>query len=396
MDAYIKEQDKERIKALRSQIKPLEIIIEAETYINGKPTGDKWISNPLWKYTFKEMMLLAFDYEDLPLHVSICVNIRSYQRSPSDPPIASTTIDLFNENLTQRKRKHLFKLHPNTKADPSIPSVTPALVNGDDYRELYRRYHEYERYQNKANFETIRWLDKTTIPTLKNRLDELLDDIQSPFVEVDFLGFDGPVLFEEKRYTFQNATHLSRTSNSSSLNNHKQTGSMIKDINIVSDANVLFKTPDPIKDKFYTLHRTLDNIHAKDLRPTTEELTRINALIIQPDFFDMNEDEKYLLWTYRYSLIDRPTALSKFLHAVNWGRPEEEKEAIKLMRRWTPIDLSDAIHLLSSFFADNPIYQKKIQTQINSVRKYARSDDEQVGSILLQLVQALRYENFSD
>ena len=62
-------------------------------------------------------------------------------------------------------------------------------------------------------------------------------------------------------------------------------------------------------------------------------------------------------------------ALTKFLKCVNWNQPQETKQALELLSNWTPMDVEDALELLSPSFT-HP-----------SVRKYAvsrlrQADDE--------------------
>ena len=62
-------------------------------------------------------------------------------------------------------------------------------------------------------------------------------------------------------------------------------------------------------------------------------------------------------------------ALTKFLKCVNWNQPQETKQALELLSNWNPMDVEDALELLSPSFT-HP-----------SVRKYAvsrlrQADDE--------------------
>jgi phosphatidylinositol 3-kinase len=52
-------------------------------------------------------------------------------------------------------------------------------------------------------------------------------------------------------------------------------------------------------------------------------------------------------------------ALAKFLKSVNWWVVQEARQAIELMIRWNPMDVGDALELLSPSFTQT------------AVRKYA-------------------------
>ena len=45
-------------------------------------------------------------------------------------------------------------------------------------------------------------------------------------------------------------------------------------------------------------------------------------------------------------------ALTKFLRCVKWNRPQERACAIQLLEDWTPIDVADALQLLSRDFEE--------------------------------------------
>uniref|UniRef100_A0A7S2QCL9 phosphatidylinositol 3-kinase n=1 Tax=Zooxanthella nutricula TaxID=1333877 RepID=A0A7S2QCL9_9DINO len=123
----------------------------------------------------------------------------------------------------------------------------------------------------------------------------------------------------------------------------------------------------------------------RDARPDADERRRLNELVLRPKR-QFSAEEKQLLFRFRWSLTDNPGALTKFLHAVDWSDLEERQHAIELMGHWSPVDIDDALELLSKDFRG-----------IAEVRRYAverlgKANDDDVHLYLLQLVQALRYE----
>lgn len=88
-------------------------------------------------------------------------------------------------------------------------------------------------------------------------------------------------------------------------------------------------------------------------------------------------------------MSNQKKALTKFLKCVNWTQSGEVKQALGMLENWTPMDVEDALELLSPNFTHA------------GVRRYAISrlqeaPDEDLMLYLLQLVQALKYENFDD
>ncbi|TKC40284.1 hypothetical protein EI555_021639, partial [Monodon monoceros] len=86
---------------------------------------------------------------------------------------------------------------------------------------------------------------------------------------------------------------------------------------------------------------------------------------------------------------DQLNALTKFLKCVNWDLPQEAKQALELLGKWKPMDVEDSLELLSSHYT-NPTVRRY------AVARLRQADDEDLLMYLLQLVQALKYENFDD
>ena len=98
-----------------------------------------------------------------------------------------------------------------------------------------------------------------------------------------------------------------------------------------------------------------------------------------------------MLWRFRFTLVDNRKALTKFLLAVEWTVESEVVQAAELLEQWrkrSPIEVTDALKLLG----------KNVAFQTSLVRAYAidtlaAAPDDELRLYLLQLVQALKYEN---
>lgn len=101
-----------------------------------------------------------------------------------------------------------------------------------------------------------------------------------------------------------------------------------------------------------------------------------------------------ILWRFRFSLVDNRRALTKFLLAVDWTVESEVVQAAELLEQWrkrSPIEVTDALKLLG----------KQVAYQTNLVRAYAidtlaAAPDDELRLYLLQLVQALKFENIQE
>lgn len=147
----------------------------------------------------------------------------------------------------------------------------------------------------------------------------------------------------------------------------------------------------PVEDKYRTLaHDLLRGLVDPALKPDREQRDRLAAIIDSPSHHPTRE-EKDLLWRFRFSLVDDRRALTKFLLAVDWTVESEVVQAAELLEQWrkrSPIEVTDALKLLG----------KHVAFQTNLVRAYAidtlaAAPDSELRLYLLQLVQALKYEN---
>jgi phosphatidylinositol 3-kinase len=126
------------------------------------------------------------------------------------------------------------------------------------------------------------------------------------------------------------------------------------------------------------------------LKPDREQRHRLAQIIDSPSHHPTRE-EKDLLWRFRFSLVENARAVTKFLLAVDWSMESEVVQAAELLEQWrkrSPIAVTDALKLLG----------KHVAFQTNLVRDYAidtlaAAPDSELRLYLLQLVQALKYEN---
>lgn len=110
--------------------------------------------------------------------------------------------------------------------------------------------------------------------------------------------------------------------------------------------------------KYFELTRVADESVARDLRPNDQENERIKEIINLPDFLTMSDQDKAIIWRFRYSLKDNSKALVKFLQSARLTDEKELKEVRNLFKQWQAIELEDALPLLSAKFAANPIYNE--------------------------------------
>jgi len=331
---------------------------------------------------------LPMSIQDLPSDSVLYIYVWSTSRKPTQIPAASTTLPIFTSEfekfplksgcLSLRQGTYQLSLWPEKSADQVY---TPGIVDNPQLSELYSLCYKKEKFE-LGMIEKIKWIDEKTIPSMEKRIEEICEEANLCLLEVELPRFYTSVFFEENKYEVEQEALFAESN-----------------LTIVPDFEVIYERIDPKAELYLTLSRS--DLSHKELRPTGEVIDQINEILNLPDHKALVPEQSYLIWLYRYSLLGNKHALVKFLHSVNWGNEKEEEIAVQMMREWSPIDKEDSLNLLSVNFSCNTHYSTLVTKGIAEVRKYAveRLDtcsDLDLSSILLQLVQAIRYENTED
>lgn len=108
-----------------------------------------------------------------------------------------------------------------------------------------------------------------------------------------------------------------------------------------------------------------------------------------PPTASLTSEEQDLVWKFRFYLSSHKKALTKFLKCINWETGSEVRQALSLLSQWVPMDVEDALELLSPTFK-HPVVRRY------AISRLKQAPDDDLVLYLLQLVQALKYENFND
>jgi len=220
--------------------------------------------------------------------------------------------------------------------------------------------------------------------------DTFLLNIEYPFFEL-------PIVFTEKiaRDTQRNIP---------TLHNFETTNDPLNNQNIITDTKISLGSPsnstlkfydpdqynsDPIEEKYRRLERASKNSDLdKHLKPDTNKRKQLNQIIQYPPGTKLTGHEKGSVWRYRYYLINNKKALTKLLQSTNFNEENERTEVLELMNSWAEIDIDDAIELLSPSFTD-------LWVRSYAVNRLKKASDKELELYLLQLVQAVCFENKS-
>jgi len=379
----------------------IQILISAQLFVNQTAKTPEKTTKLIRKMFIEEDIELPFKISNLSYNAIIAIKIWSLSsKYDKNKPLGSTIISLFDSELKLREGKLNLLIWPNRLPDTSIDSMTPGLITDPNVDELGFYNTRLENFERESFDSNV--LNNKCLQALRNQVFYAYRKIPSAFLEIEFPLFEVPVLFEDE--DLQMSSMITRDNPNPTLsatNEYYFETSLFSNNIIFADYDQDNQRSNPIQEQYLQVLRQNETNEesAKELKPRLEEIALMNKILMKANFGVFPQEEKNLLWKYRYYLSENKEALPKFLQSVGWSWEKESKEALKLLDKWAPIDYENALFLLSYFFCANDSYNR-MKRPINimiKVREYAIKiledvSNERINFILLQLVQALRYE----
>ncbi|KAJ5573965.1 Phosphatidylinositol 3-kinase [Penicillium hispanicum] len=398
---------------------------------------------------WNEWLRMPMSIKDAPLHAQLAITV--WDLSPlagdgiqsHDVPFGGTTISLFDNEGKLRMGRQKCKIYRHKAADgfsstntPSIPRPKRRKPNTRDVLAPSQEEAELERIEvlikkhEMGEITRIDWMDQMVFRQLEKlklqaeeaarkrsiRLKSLKQqngdtgaeddsseednsDDENFVLYVDFPRFDHPIVWADHQYPPppissypQNVpTHPNPTLKpvpEVRFGPGIEGGDGAGVIRIYDPE--VGQTGNPCEDK----HRRLIRSHRtgfmdRDLKPNPKNRDELNIILSYEPTQDLTAEEKDLVWRFRYYLTREKRALTKFVKSVNWRDEGESRQAVEILPKWTDIDVDDALELLGPTF-DNPAVRSY------AVARLRKADDEELLLYLLQLVQALKYEENSE
>lgn len=139
------------------------------------------------------------------------------------------------------------------------------------------------------------------------------------------------------------------------------------------------------------MSRSVRSTHLdRDAKANVTVRNELAKIVAYPPTRLLTSEEQDQVWKYRYYLSSQKKALTKFLKCVKWTETGKESgevnQALSMLGNWAPMDVEDALELLSQNFT-NPVVRQY------AISKLEQAPDEDLLLYLLQLVQALKYED---
>ena len=131
---------------------------------------------------------------------------------------------------------------------------------------------------------------------------------------------------------------------------------------------------------------------AQPLVPDGQQRRALAACLRAPPSRVPDGQLRELLWTFRWSLRSDPLALPRFLAAVDWTDAAECGAAVAMLDSWA-LPASSAECAALALWLLSPSFEHSAVRAHAATVVLPRASDDDVSDVLLQLVQALRWES---
>ncbi|MGH0126328.1 UNVERIFIED_CONTAM: hypothetical protein FKN15_031551 [Acipenser sinensis] len=345
-----------------------DLYVTCQVFAEGKPlalpvrTSYKAFST---RWNWNEWLKLPVKYPDLPQNAQVALTVWDVYGPGRAVPVGGTTVTLFGKYGMFRQGMHDLKVWPAVEGDGSEPTQTPGRTSSSLSEDQMGRLAKLTKAHRQGHMVKVDWLDRLTFREI-----EMINESEKRSSNFMYLMVEFPrVKSADKEFGI---VYYEKDGDESSP--------MLTSSDIV-------KVPDPqmsmenlVESKHHKLARSLRSGPSDhDLKPNAATRDQLNIIVSFPPTKQLTSEEQDLVWKFRYYLTTQEKALTKFLKCVNWALPQEAKQALELLGKWKPMDVEDSLELLSA-----------------AVPRARRGGAADLLMYLLQLVQALKYENFND
>jgi phosphatidylinositol 3-kinase len=365
-------------------------------------TAYKYIEKKPWLWD--EWLTLPLKISDLPRNSQLAITVWDIETPErGDIPVCGATISMFDKYGEFRQGKFELRMWQNKMADGNTRSTTPGILSDVKFDDLvdidektandktkksnssiimdeFPILDELDRLAKMSkmhsNGQMIKqdWLDKRTFAEIQNAMGReknngkfLYLTIELPFIKCEDTKFI--VLYYE-----EDAEKIIQTIPTN-------------EIFVVNDPELELDNIIELKHRKLE-HSKYSNLN-QNLKPDLENKNLLTKIVNYPVTRNLKPEEHALMWKYRYYLTQNKKALTKFLQCFDLNLEFEGNIFMDLLLKWQPMDVEDALELLGSKYRNHP----KIRSYAISRLKLASNED--LILYLLQLIQALRYENFN-
>ncbi|XP_035720782.1 phosphatidylinositol 3-kinase catalytic subunit type 3-like [Vespa mandarinia] len=324
------------------------------------------------RWNWNQWVTLPISFSDLPRDAHLCISLYDCAGPGRQIPVGGTTISLFGKHGVFRQGMLDLRVWPGVEADGSVSTNTPGKAR-DHGKEQMQRLAKLAKKHRNGQMNKIDWLDRLTFREIElinereKRASEYLY-LMVEFPEVRMDGIPYSIVYYEKDGD-EVVQHRSQP-----------------DVVTLPDYEILQENL--VEAKHHKLARSLrSGGNTRELKPTSSVRDALNTILGYPPTTTLTTEEQDLIWKYRFYLSNQKKALTKFVKCVNWKVSGEERQALEMLALWAPPDPEDALELLGPAFTHPAVRRYAIS-------RLSQAPDDDLMLYLLQLVQALKYEDF--
>ncbi|KAL2713890.1 phosphatidylinositol 3-kinase catalytic subunit type 3 isoform X2 [Vespula squamosa] len=324
------------------------------------------------RWNWNQWVTLPISFSDLPRDAYLCISLYDCAGPARQIPVGGTTISLFGKHGVFRQGMLDLRVWPGVEADGNISTSTPGKAR-DHGKEQMQRLAKLAKKHRNGQMNKIDWLDRLTFREIElinereKRASEYLY-LMVEFPEVRMDGIPYSIVYYEKDGD-EVVQHRSQP-----------------DVVTLPDYEILQENL--VEAKHHKLARSLrSGGNTRELKPTSSVRDALNTILGYPPTTTLSTEEQDLIWKYRFYLSNQKKALTKFVKCVNWKVSGEERQALEMLALWAPPDPEDALELLGPAFTHPAVRRYAIS-------RLSQAPDDDLMLYLLQLVQALKYEDF--
>jgi len=323
------------------------------------------------RWAWNQWLVLPIKFSDLPVDCTLCITIWDCNGPGVKEAIGGTSISLFGKKGVFRSGMMDLVVWPNEIGS----EITTGKVRDTD-KEQYHRLAKLTKKYHAGKIQAIDWLDRLAFAEMERISQRDKSASAKMYLNIEFpqiTNMDLPISVVYFEYGGEKLVYPPITS----------------ELNPLPDPEV--DLDNLIEAKHHRLARSArTGLSERELKPNPETRNRLTYILSTPATQPLSSEELDLIWRYRYYLANNKKALAKFIQCVKWSVEVEANQALELIyHHWVPMDVEDALELLGPNW-------KHPGLRRYAVSRLAQASDEDLLLYLLQLVQALKYENFKE
>jgi len=323
------------------------------------------------RWAWNQWLTLPIKFSDLPMDSILCFTVWDCNGPGMREAIGGTSISLFGKKGVFRTGMMDLVVWGGQEGGEE----TPGKVRDTD-KEQYHRLAKLTKKYHAGKIPAIDWLDRLAFAEMERISQKDKSASAKMYLNIEFphtMNMDLPI----------------------SVVYFESGGNTLVYPPLASELNPL---PDPevgldnlVEAKHHRLARSArTGLSERDLKPNPETRNRLTYVLSTPATQPLSSEELDLIWRFRYYLANNKKALAKFIKCVKWSVDIEAEQAMELIdHHWVPMDVEDALELVGPNWR-HPALRRY------AVSRLAQATDEDLQLYLLQLVQALKYENFKE